>query len=120
LPATKQLGAQQRFAVKIDCLVIYILWEFTVPESHLAAFERAYAGDGVWAGLFRRDPAYRETILVKDHTQSGRYLTIDVWEDKDSYLRFKDRFADEYKAIDKECERFTSAERQIGIFERLA
>lgn len=97
----------------------YILWEFTVRESQLASFERAYGGDGVWARLFRRDPAYRETILIRDNTQSGRYLTIDVWEDKDSYLRFKDRFADDYERIDQECEELTSSERQIGIFERL-
>jgi len=99
--------------------VIYIVWEFTVPRDHLAALERAYGGEGLWVGLFRRDPAYRETILVKDSAQSGRYLTIDVWEDKDSYLGFKDRFANDYEKIDKECERLTSAERQIGTFERL-
>ena len=104
---------------KIESLVIYILSEFTVPQPHLAAFEREYGGDGTWARLFRRDSAYRETILVKDNAQSGRYLTIDVWDDKDSYLRFKDRFADDYQTIDKECERLTNGERQIGIFERL-
>ena len=99
--------------------MIYIFWEFTVPQSHLGAFETAYSSEGIWARLFRRDPAYCETILVKDPAQSGRYLTIDVWEDKDSYLRFKDRFADDYQKIDRECERLTSGERQIGIFERL-
>jgi len=99
--------------------VIYILWEFTVPQNRLTDFERAYRSEGVWARFFRRDPAYHETILVKDHARSGRYLTIDVWEDKNSYLRFKDRFGDDYQQIDKECERLTSGERQIGIFERL-
>ena len=99
--------------------MIYILWEFTVEPGHCDEFETAYGTEGVWARLFRRDSAYRETILIKDNAQSGRYLTIDVWEDKDSYLRFKDRFADDYATIDKECERLTSAERQIGMFERL-
>jgi len=99
--------------------VIYVLWEFTVSQNRLTDFERVYRSDGVWARLSRRDPAYRDTILIKDNAQSGRYLTIDVWEDRDSYLRFKDRFADDYKRIDKECEKLTSAERQIGIFERL-
>jgi hypothetical protein len=100
--------------------VIYVLWEFTVPQSHFDLFEHAYSGDGIWARLFRRDSAYRETVLIKDNVQSGRYVTIDVWEDKDSYLRFKDRFADDYQTVDKECEKLTSAERQIGVFERLA
>ena len=99
--------------------MIYVLWEFTVPQSHLDAFELAYDRHGIWAQLFRRDSAYRETILIKDNGQSGRYLTIDVWDDKNSYLRFKDRFADDYQTIDKKCEKLTNAERQIGVFERL-
>jgi hypothetical protein len=99
--------------------VIYVVWEFILVTECRTEFETAYGTEGVWARLFRRDPAYRETILVKDNAQSGRYLTIDVWEDKDSYLRFKDRFAHDYQQIDKECERLTSAERQIGVFERL-
>lgn len=99
--------------------MIYALWEFTVEPEHRAAFEGVYGSDGAWAKLFRRDPSYRETILVKDNAQSGRYLTIDVWEDRDAYLRFKDRFASDYQTIDEECEKLTSAERQIGVFERL-
>lgn len=99
--------------------MIYVLWEFIVEPDQRDAFESAYAGDGAWARLFRADPAYRETILIKDNADSRRYMTIDVWEDKDSYLRFKDRFASDYQTIDKECEKLTSAERHIGIFERL-
>jgi len=99
--------------------MIYILWEFTVAPERVAAFEGAYGGDGVWARLFRLAPGYRETVLVKDKDRSDRYLTIDVWEDRDSYLRFKDRFAGDYEIIDKECEQLTGGERQIGTFERL-
>jgi quinol monooxygenase YgiN len=99
--------------------MIYILWEFTAELGHRDEFETAYGTDGLWARFFRRDPSYRETVLIKDSEQPGRYLTIDVWEDKDSYLRFKDRFAGDYQTIDKECEKLTGAERQIGIFERL-
>jgi hypothetical protein len=91
-----------------------------VPALHIAAFETAYGDNGIWVRLFQRDPAYRETILIKDNSQLGRYLTIDMWEDKDSYLRFKDRFANDYATINKECESLTGTERQIGIFERLS
>ena len=99
--------------------MIYVLWEFTVRAQQSAEFERAYKSDGRWAQLFRRDPAYRETILVKDSKQTERYLTIDVWEDRDSYQRFKERFAAEYHQTDQECEKLTSGERIIGIFEKV-
>lgn len=97
--------------------MIYVLWGFTVTRELQAAFEQAYGSDGVWAELFRRDSAYRETKLLRDGENAGRYLTMDVWEDKNSYLSFKDRFADDYRQIDEECEKLTSAERLIGIFE---
>jgi len=95
----------------------YILWEFTVSAEQSPAFENAYKADGVWAQLFRRDPAYVETVLVADREQPGRYVTIDVWEDRNSYLSFKERFAGDYRKIDEECEKLTLSERLIGIFE---
>jgi hypothetical protein len=97
----------------------YILWEFTVNAEQQADFERAYRPHGVWAQLFRCDSAYKQTILIRDHEQSGRYLTIDMWEDKTSYLSFKDRFAREYHQIDENCEKLTASERLIGIFEAI-
>ncbi len=96
-----------------------VIWEFTVSAENRQSFESAYDGNGVWAQLFRRDPAYRETILLRDDAEAGRYFTIDVWEDKDSYTKFQEHFADEYKKIDAECERLTQSERRIGLFERL-
>jgi hypothetical protein len=100
--------------------VIYIVWEFTVSAEQCSTFESAYKSDGVWAQLFRRDRAYQQTILVRDTEESGRYLTIDVWEDRDSYLSFKERFAGAYHKIDKDCESLTLSERLIGIFEALS
>ena len=99
--------------------MIHIIWEFSVSLGNQTAFEIAYRSDGIWAQLFRRDPAYRETILIKDHDQTGRYLTIDVWEDRESYLRFKHRFAHDYCKIDQDCESLTGSERLIGIFEQV-
>ena len=96
--------------------MIYVVWEFTVSPELIVAFEEAYRPDGIWAELFRRDSAYRETILLRDFAQAGRYLTIDVWENRESYSGFKERFAAEYRRIDEQCERLTSSERLIGMF----
>ena len=100
--------------------MIYVLWEFIVPPAQRVAFEAVYKPEGAWSILFRRDPAYHETVLLQDNEQSGRYLTVDVWEDKDSYLRFKDRFATEYNRIDEECEALTASERRVGIFKQIS
>ena len=96
--------------------MIYIFWQFKVPPEHRVEFEKAYKGDGVWAQLFQRDPAYVRTILVADEEQQGSYLTIDVWKDRHSYTRFKERFASEYSVIDKRCEFLTESERMIGLY----
>ena len=98
--------------------MIYTLWEFIVPPEHRNAFETAYSSEGVWAQFFRRDPSYHETILLRDASQVGRYVTLDVWDHRDSYLKFKGRFADEYQKIDEDCEKLTASERHVGIFER--
>lgn len=99
--------------------MIHVIWEFTVSASQQAAFETAYKSHGPWARLFSRDSAYLKTILIKDNDQARRYLTIDVWEDRESYARFKDRFAAEYRKIDEECEALTESERFIGIFSQV-
>lgn len=99
--------------------MIYVLWEFNVSRESQSVFQDAYGSDGVWAGLFRRDSTYRETKLLRDSEDSNRYFTVDVWEDRNSYLSFKERFADEYRKIDEECEKLTASERFIGIFEHL-
>lgn len=101
--------------------MIYILWEFNVSPQHRREFEIAYRSDGVWVELFRRDPAYVKTILVKNAAEQlrGSYLTIDVWRSREAYSQFKDRFAEDYSQIDKLCESLTESERFVGIFEEL-
>ena len=100
--------------------MIHVLWEFIVAPEQRAAFEAAYKSNGVWVQLFRRDPAYRETLLLHDSKLPGRYVTVDVWEDGDSYAQFKNCFAAEYQKIDQECEALTQSERHIGTFERIS
>ena len=43
--------------------MIHVVWEFQVSQQHCVEFEKAYKGDGIWAQLFRRDPAYVKTVL---------------------------------------------------------
>jgi [ribosomal protein S18]-alanine N-acetyltransferase len=94
-----------------------ILWEFRVPAAKRREFEKAYAFDGVWAKFFRSDANYIRTELLRDGKQPLRYFTIDVWQSRLAYARFKKQNAREYRAIDKQCQTLTKSERLIGEFE---
>ena len=94
-----------------------IVWEFTVPEAHRDAFERAYGPDGDWAALFRSAPGYLGTELLRDGNMPGRYLTIDRWTAHENFAAFKDVSGATYEAMDRRFEGLTSHEVKIGTFQ---
>lgn len=93
------------------------IWEFRVAPEQRAAFESCYGPQGDWAQLFARSAQFRGTILLRDPSVPGRYMTIDNWEDEDGFARFQERFAAEYKSLDARSERLTEYEVRIGHFE---
>jgi quinol monooxygenase YgiN len=100
-----------------SCLLYIVIWEFQVKPQHHAAFEQHYSGNGSWAKLFRNDPAYVETQLLRDPTVAGRYLSVDIWRDEASYQAFKEREHARYQEMDSGFEAFTERESLIGSFE---
>ncbi|MGC2527037.1 MAG: antibiotic biosynthesis monooxygenase [Candidatus Acidiferrum sp.] len=97
-----------------------ILWEYDVKPGCEEQYERVYGLDGDWAQLFRRDPAYLRTLLLRDPFRGLTYLTCDFWETREDYKAFLIANSDAYRALDKKCELLTLAERDIGAFERIA
>ena len=97
--------------------MFYVVWEFQVKADRVAEFERHYAGDGTWAHLFREDPAYQRTTLLRDPKAQHRYLTVDVWHDERSYQAFQDKSRERYRELDAEFAAFTESEELIGHFE---
>jgi hypothetical protein len=93
-----------------------ILWEFDVPAAEAAAFRIAYGPGGAWAALFRRAPGYLGTMLLGDHGNPDRFVTVDRWIDEASYRAFRQRFAAEYADLDAACAAITRAERPLGTF----
>ena len=91
-----------------------LVWEFRPAPGREADFERAYGPDGDWARLFRRDPAYLGTELLRG---AGRYLTLDRWSSRAAFEGFRVRLAAEYAALDREMEALTSHEASIGAFD---
>lgn len=94
-----------------------IVWEFVVKPEHVAEFERHYSSDGAWAVLFRQDPAYHQTILLRDPKQAGRYLTADYWRHESAFAAFKESARSQYLELDARFAELTEKETLIGHFE---
>jgi heme-degrading monooxygenase HmoA len=97
--------------------MVQFVWEYIVLPEKAREFERAYAGSGAWAELFRKNPGYRGTQLLRDAENLLRYLTIDRWDSVASHQAMRERFAKDYAEMDRACEDFTETERSVGVFE---
>ena len=97
--------------------MIEVIWTYRVREEHLAAYERYYHSDGVWAELFRRAPEYRGTVLLRDCDDPLRFATVDRWESWPAYERFLSEHRAEYEQIDAACAEFTTEEARVGCFD---
>ena len=92
------------------------MWEFHVKESSIAAFEKAYGQNGDWVKLFKKDKGYIKTELQKDINNIGRYVTIDYWTSQEACLNFREKYKEEFAAIDEQCETLTLKEISLGSF----
>ena len=97
--------------------MLHILWEFRVKKDRTVEFEEHYGPDGTWARFFRAGRGFRETRLLRDRESPERYLTMDVWDDLDSFRAFTGERAGDYQAIDARCAELTDEERCLGYFE---
>ena len=96
------------------------LWEFKVSPERQTEFEQHYGPKGAWARLFHNSPDYLGTSLLKDDAVLGRYITIDRWRSKESFLSFRTVFAAQYAQLDNEFEQLTDYESLVGEFNDLS
>lgn len=93
-----------------------IVWQFTVKSGKEEEFERIYGPNGDWAVLFRKADGYGGTELQKSREIPRTYVVIDRWQSSDAFKHFKERFKDEYRALDLRCEELTEKEEHVGDF----
>lgn len=98
----------------------WIVWSFDVKPAHIGSFERAYGPDGDWVRLFQRAPGYAGTELRREADRAAHYVTIDRWQTRDDYKRFKETFREEYQTLDVKCAALTAWEHKIGDFETMS
>ena len=96
------------------------LWEFRVSPEREQEFLAAYGPSGAWARLFREADGYVETLLLRDQSAPGRFLTVDRWASQDAHEVFLARFRAEYEALDRACESLTAQETSLGSYWELA
>ena len=53
---------------------------------------------------------------MRDVERERVYFTLDFWETREAYEKFKRENAAEYEQIDKECEGMTVKEVKIGEY----
>ena len=94
---------------------VYI-WQFEAIEGKETEFEDVYGSVGAWVKLFQRDSNYLQTMLIRDIQIKGRYLTVDIWKNRESFNSFKESFKSEFEALDKQCESLTTVETKIGEY----
>ncbi|MGH7530593.1 MAG: antibiotic biosynthesis monooxygenase family protein [Gemmatimonadales bacterium] len=98
----------------------WIVWSYDVRPEQVRPFARAYGENGDWERLFRRAPGYVGTELRKETDRAAHYLTIDRWQTRADYQRFKDAFREEYRGLDARCRALTESEQKVGDFETTA
>ena len=96
-----------------------VAWEFRPKLGSETHFEEAYGPNGIWAQLFQQNDCFVATELSRDAMDPGRYLTLDFWNSKSAYEKFRSEHVADYAAIDTQCESLTELERELGQFERL-
>lgn len=93
-----------------------IIWEFIVDPDKIGAFVAAYHPGGDWAKLFALAEGYEGTDLLSSTENRERFVTIDRWRHADDFVRFKERFSNEYETLDRECGDLTRKETELGTF----
>ena len=94
-----------------------IIWQYRIKSGCENEFENVYGPQGDWVKFFRNGVGYVGTDLLRDGTQKDRYLTLDYWRNGSDYELFREQNRAEYEEIDRRCERLTTEEIQIGLFD---
>jgi hypothetical protein len=65
-----------------------------------------------WGQLFRPEPAYQRTLLLRDTAVT--LLELRFLSSRNAYESFRQNNSPAYFALDKTCDELTVAERTIG------
>lgn len=93
------------------------IWQFVPAPGRDREFAAAYAGDGVWAQLFRQAEGFVGTTLLMPVEPGGPWLTLDRWESRSAFERFQEEHGEAYRSLDAALAHLTAGEHFIGAFD---
>jgi heme-degrading monooxygenase HmoA len=96
--------------------MVEIFYRYRVHHTQVRAFEHAYGPDGPWAKLFARQPGYKRTRLFRHKEDPSIYVTVDVWENKADWDAFRERYAEDYRRLDKQLALLKLEEHLLGFY----
>lgn len=91
------------------------IWRYKIKPEKRSEFEKLYGQNGEWVKLFKKYPDYIKTELIKN-LNNNHYITLDYWNSKESYYKFKEAAKKEFIEIDSQGEELTIEEKHIGEF----
>jgi len=93
-----------------------IVWQFEVVRESIEEFKTIYGAEGEWAKLFSLASGYLGTELLQSLGSSDRFITLDRWQNRDSFEVFKQQYAAAYAQLDTRCDGLTLREEKIGDY----
>jgi heme-degrading monooxygenase HmoA len=89
------------------------VWEYEVAVDHVDGFVAAYGPEGEWVRLFRGAQGYVGTGLFRSTDEDGRFITVDRWMDRATWLGFLQTSRQAYEALDQRLEGLATTERPL-------
>jgi heme-degrading monooxygenase HmoA len=101
----------------LDVTVFERVWRFRAAADREREFQELYGPSGAWAQLFASAPGYLGTELQRSEGNPREFLTIDRWESRAAWERFRRDHAAAYEDLDRLCEPLTTFEELVGEFD---
>lgn len=95
-----------------------IIWRFRLRKGAERQFLAGYSANGRWAQLFRRAAGFEHTELARSVEDDRSFYTIDFWQSREAFEKFRVEFATQYEELDREFSNLTETEQYIGTVVR--
>jgi len=93
------------------------MWQYEVKKEFIEKFKNNYGPIGKWNEFFNKSDCFLKTELLVDEQNEGKFITIDYWLSKETYLEFITKNKTDYDIIDKQCAEYTQTETKIGEYD---